>query len=99
VDKTVARLRKLALIEGISFLVILFITMPLKYGLDMPGPNLVFGMLHGILFVAYVAYFLYVWAERRWNFATLAWGFAASVIPFLVFWVERKIFAPLAKSN
>lgn len=94
-DKPVFRLRKLALIEGISFLVILFITMPLKYLLDQPMPNKVFGMLHGLLFVLYIVYLAYMWANRKWSFSVLAWGFAASIVPFLVFWVEKKVFAKL----
>lgn len=94
-DKPVSLLRKLALIEGISFLVILFVTMPLKYLMDMPGPNKVFGMLHGVLFIVYVVYMAYMWANRKWPLSVLLWGFAASIVPFLVFWVEKKVFAKL----
>ena len=45
------RFRILAFMEGLSFLLILFITMPLKYLYEMPEPNLVVGMAHGVLFV------------------------------------------------
>ena len=45
------KFRILAFIEGVSFLVILFITMPLKYVLEIPLPNKIFGMLHGVLFI------------------------------------------------
>ena len=44
------RFRVLAFAEGVSFLLILFITMPLKYLMDMPGPNKIIGMAHGIPF-------------------------------------------------
>ena len=96
-DKAVSGLRKVALVEGISFLVILFVTMPLKYLMDMPMPNKVFGMAHGLLFVIYIVYLAYMWASRKWSFRVLAWGFAASIVPFLVFWVEKKVFAPLER--
>ena len=96
-DKPIINLRRLALLEGISFLVILFVTMPLKYGLDMPSPNKWAGMVHGLLFVGYVAYLIWIWSDRRWEWRVLAWGLAASVIPFLVFWVERRVFALLPK--
>jgi len=92
-DKTVSTFRKVALVEGISFLVILFVTMPLKYILDIPGPNKVLGMAHGVLFMVYIVYLIYIWASRRWSFGTLAWGVAASIVPFLVFWVEKNVFA------
>ena len=76
---------------------ILFITMPLKYMMDMPEANKVFGMIHGVLFVVYVVYLGYMWADRKWSFSVLAWGFAASIVPFLVFWVEKKVFAKLER--
>lgn len=91
-DKTLRAFRLLALVEGISFLVILLVTMPLKYGFDVPGPNQVVGMAHGVLFVAYLAFLLYMWSARRWPVRTLLWGLAASVVPFLMFWVERRVF-------
>ena len=94
-DRPVRLLRSLALVEGISFLVILFVTMPLKYGLEIAEPNKMMGMLHGVLFVAYVVYLGYMWANRKWSWRVLGWGLAASVVPFLVFWVERKVFAGL----
>ena len=94
-DIALTRLRRLALAEGLSFLVILLVTMPLKYGLDVAAPNRYAGMLHGLLFVGYVVYLGWLWAERRWPWRVLAWGLAASVVPFLVFWVERRVFAGL----
>ena len=51
---SLGQLRLLALFEGISYLAF-SITMPLKYAFAMPGPNMVVGMLHGILFIGYVA--------------------------------------------
>ena len=38
-------------LEGISYLLILFVTMPLKYIWDMPEANMVIGMAHGVLFL------------------------------------------------
>ena len=91
-DPTLRAFRALALVEGVSFLVILLVTMPLKYGLDLPGPNRVVGMAHGLLFVAYLGFLIYIWSDRRWPARTLLWGLAASVVPFLMFWVERRVF-------
>ena len=51
---SLGRLRLLALAEGISFLLLLFVTMPLKYVFDYPEPNRVVGLIHGLLFVLYV---------------------------------------------
>lgn len=86
------RLRITALLEGISFLLILFVTMPLKYGLGMPEPNLVIGMGHGVLFILYVALVLYMWPRLQWNFKQGALALAASIIPFGTFWADKHLF-------
>ncbi len=88
-------LRGLAWAEGLSLLLILFVTMPLKYGLDVPGPNKVLGLTHGLLTVVFVSYLCYLWASRKWPVRVLLWGLAASLIPFAVFYVERRVFSGL----
>ena len=45
-------LRVIAWMEGVSFL-LFGVSMPLKYGFDIPEPNYVLAMVHGILFVIY----------------------------------------------
>ena len=90
----IGRLRILAFLEGVSFLLILFVTMPLKYLAEMPEPNLVIGMAHGVLFIAYVG--LVIWAGRsyKWSTSTTFWSLVASVIPFGTFWADKKYFKP-----
>ena len=81
-----------AILEGLSYLAF-GITMPLKYKLDMPEPNYVVGMLHGVLFIAYILIaFLYA-QKKNWNIKKTALVLLASVIPFATFIVERKILA------
>ena len=41
-------------LEGTSFLLLLFIAMPLKYMLDIPEGVKYIGMAHGILFITYI---------------------------------------------
>ena len=89
-------LRALAVAEGVSLLVILLVTMPLKYLAGVPAPNEIVGLGHGVLTVAYVSVLLYAWTARRWSWRVLVWGLAASLVPVLPFWVERRVFAPLA---
>ena len=91
-NTTLHAFRLLALVEGVSFLVLLLVTMPLKYGMDVAGPNRVVGLAHGVLLVAYLSFLLYVGSDRRWPARALLWGLAASVVPFLMFWVERRVF-------
>ena len=44
----------IALLEGISYL-LFGVTMPLKYWMNITEPNKIIGMLHGILFITYIA--------------------------------------------
>lgn len=86
------RLRLLAFVEGVSFLILLFVTMPLKYAFDMPGPNKVFGMVHGLLFVLYVLAVVQAKIERDWTIKKTLLALVASVIPFGTFWADVKLF-------
>ena len=84
----------LAIIEGYSFLVILFITMPLKYLGGILLPNKVMGMAHGILFLAYVVVAIVVAQLLKWDFKKMLITLAMSVVPFGTFWMERAYLEP-----
>lgn len=88
----IGRLRILAFIEGVSFLVILFITMPLKYYADMPQPNKIFGMAHGLLFILYVLAVVQSKIEYNWPLKKTFLALLASIIPFGTFWADAKLF-------
>lgn len=89
--KSIRQLRAAAIIEGISYLLLLFVTMPLKYLADMPEPNMLVGYAHGLLFIWYVGLVFYVSFRYRWPVKTSLLALAASVIPFATFYVDRKI--------
>jgi integral membrane protein len=80
-----------ALIEGISYILLLGVAMPFKYLLDMPLGVKVVGWAHGVLFVAYVALLLSCWVTYKWSFGRVVWYFVASLLPFLPFIVERSL--------
>jgi integral membrane protein len=86
------RLRWVARIEGISFLMILFITMPLKYVWNMPGPNKFWGMTHGLLFILYCLMVVQIWIANNWSTKKGFLALIASIIPFGTFWAEKKLF-------
>lgn len=85
-------LRLLALLEGISFLVLLGIAMPLKYYFDMPSPVKIIGMAHGVLFVLYTVNLLLVHLKFKWNIGKTTGAFIASFIPFGTFYADKKWF-------
>jgi len=85
-------LRLIAFLEGMSYLVILFITMPLKYMFDMPEPTRPVGMAHGVLFILYVILVMMVQSKYKWSLKTTSWALLASIIPFGTFVADAKIF-------
>ena len=82
--------RILSVLEGISFLLILFITMPLKYMFDNGAPNKVIGMAHGFLFLAYVVMAIMMKSYMKWNNKTVGIVLLCSIIPFGTFWMDKK---------
>ena len=86
----VAVFRIISYLEGISYLLILFVTMPLKYLFSSPEPNKVIGMAHGVLFLLYIVVAILVKYEKKWNTKTLVIVLLCSIIPFGTFWMDKK---------
>lgn len=85
------RFRLIALMEGVSFLLLLFIAMPLKYLAEMPLPVKYTGWAHGVLFVLYVLSLAEVTYRLRWSLKTATLAFLASLVPFGTFWLDSRL--------
>ena len=85
------RLRLVALAEGLSYIVLLGIAMPLKYMYGQPEAVRIFGMLHGVLFIALVVALAHAQSVRKWGvgFSTLV--FVSSLVPLGAFWMDTKL--------
>ena len=90
-DSKLTQLRIIGFIEGISFLVLLFIAMPIKYIGGDPMPVKYVGMTHGILFIGFVFMLYLAWEEYRWSMKFNLFAFISSLIPFGTFWLEKKL--------
>lgn len=66
--------------------------MPLKYVLDIPGPNYVVGMAHGWLFVVYIVLCVICIFKYKWSFLSSALALVASLVPFGTFVADRRLF-------
>jgi len=86
------RLRVTGFIEGLSYLVLLLIAMPLKYWADMPEAVRYTGSAHGALFVLYILYVFQAYFQKKMNVKELFVSLLASVIPFGTFYADVKIF-------
>jgi integral membrane protein len=84
------RFRLIAWLEGLSYLLLLFIAMPLKYLADMPLAVKYTGWAHGLLFVLYMIVLLEVAIRYKWSLKQMALGFIASLLPFGPFIFDKK---------
>lgn len=83
-----------AFLEGLSYLLLLFIAVPIKYMNGDPQYVKLLGMPHGILFMAYIALAFFIKPEFKWSSKDFGIILLASVIPFGTFYVERKYLKP-----
>ncbi len=84
-------LRVIGGLEGVSFLVLLFVAMPLKYVAGMPLAVRVVGMLHGVLFLLYIVAVARAARSRRWSIGRIVEALVASLYPFGTFLLDRKL--------
>ena len=85
------QLRLVALLEGLSFVLLLFVAMPLKYLAELPVAVRIVGSVHGLLFLVFVGALYrvvleYGWPARRWLAA-----FVSSVVPFGTLVFDRTL--------
>ncbi len=78
-------------IEGYSYLILLFIAMPMKYAFGYPMAVKIAGMAHGILFIIFCLLLVKAWHESKWAFSENIIFFIASLIPFGTFFTKKKI--------
>ena len=83
--------RIVAIAEGISFLVLLSIAMPLKYFMGIPLAVKIAGYIHGFLFIAFVSLAWNVKNALNKNAMWFAKALLASVLPFGTFVLDRSL--------
>jgi integral membrane protein len=85
--------RWLAFFEGISFLMLLFVAMPLKYWMGMPQATRVAGMAHGFLFLGYCLLAFLLASEKKWSRSQHLLAYVAAILPFGTFVFDRRFMA------
>ena len=85
------QLRLVAFLEGTSFLVLLFIAMPLKYLAGLPLAVRIVGLVHGVLFVIFLAALYRAGSQRGWPLRRWIAAFVSSVVPFGTFVFDRSL--------
>ena len=87
----IGRLRVIAFVEGVSYLVLLCVAMPLKYFAGLPSAVKAVGWAHGVLFVLYLLAVAEVALKHRWPLTRVFGALAASLIPFGTFVLDRQL--------
>jgi len=90
-NSSITWFRIIAFAEGVSYLLLLFVAMPLKYFFEMPLAVRYAGMAHGVLFMAYIPFLFLAARPLRWDFAMIFRGFFASLVPGGTFMLDRQI--------
>ena len=91
--------RMIALAEGVSFLTLLCIAMPMKYFMGMPEVVRVVGSIHGGLFVLYVGLLAMLHFRQRWSVIFSLYAFVASIVPFGTFVLDKQLREKEAAAN
>ncbi|MGB5810427.1 MAG: DUF3817 domain-containing protein [Polyangiales bacterium] len=88
---SIRALRVATLLEGISFLTLMLVAMPMKYAFGQPMAVTVTGGIHGLLFSAFLVTLCAAHAEHEWGLFTSAKLFVGAVVPFGFLYVEREL--------
>lgn len=87
----VRNLRLSGILEGVSFLVLLGIAMPLKYAFGFPLAVRVVGMIHGLLFLWLLIVLARTYLERRWTILSCLVVLGAALLPFGFLFVDARL--------
>jgi len=90
INTSLGRFRLVALLEGLSFVLLLFVAMPLKYIAGLPLFVKYVGWAHGLLFVLFFITLAHVYIEHNWSLKKIGWCVLASFIPFGTFVLDSK---------
>lgn len=81
-----------SLLEGVSYILLLFVGVPLKYFGDNPILVKSLGMPHGMLFLAYIVMALLIREKMKWDVKATLGVLVASILPFGTFYINKKYF-------
>jgi integral membrane protein len=77
--------------EGYSYLLLLFVAMPIKYVLHQPIYVRIVGSIHGLLFVSFMITILILLFKRQFELKNSAQAFVLSLLPFGTFFLHKIV--------
>lgn len=82
--------RIISFLEGVSYLLLLFIAVPLKYFNGQEYLVKILGMPHGILFILYIFISIILKNKMNWSIRQTIEIMIGSIIPFGTFYIDYK---------
>lgn len=82
--------RIISFLEGVSYLLLLFIATPIKYTQEDSSYVKLLGMPHGILFMLYVVFAIVIQKQMKWNLKSIIIVLICAIVPFGTFYVDKK---------
>jgi integral membrane protein len=89
----IGRLRIVGFLEGVSFILLIGIGMPLKYFYGFEHATQDLGMAHGVLFIAYILLVFPAKTELKWSNKTTLLVLLASIFPLGTFVADYRLFS------
>lgn len=86
--KTVFRI--ISFLEGASYLLLLFVAVPIKYFQNNEEYVKMLGMPHGLLFMLYIVLAIVMQQSEKWKTKDFGVILLASILPFGTFYVDKK---------
>lgn len=83
--------RSVGKVEGLSYLLLLGIAMPLKYLAGMPMAVSIVGLIHGVLFIAFLGVLFLAWLKTPLTLKWAIYAFIASLLPFGPFVIDKHL--------
>ncbi len=90
-ETKIGQFRIVAKIEGVSFLTLLFIAMPLKYMMGIPEATKIVGMIHGALFMWFLYSQFAASRDEKWGIKFNLLAFVLSLVPFGTFYLNKRL--------
>jgi len=91
IKNSVKRFGLINSIEGYSYLLLLFIAMPMKYMMDIAVATKIVGSIHGALFIIFMILLVIAWQDAKWSIKESALFFLAALVPFGTFFTKKQI--------
>ena len=89
------RYRVMAYLTGTLLVLLVFVAVPLKYFADQPTLTSILGAAHGFVFIVYLIAAFDLGLRRRWDLTRFGLVLVGGLIPFLAFYMERRITAEI----